>query len=89
MPADGKIIYPRVEAVVKFYNRARGFGFLKRPNKPDIFFSNNDLMKADINMNKVVENDLFEFDLIPVKGKDGGRASNMKLLQKAKNAKVR
>ena len=82
---DDKTIYPRVEAKVKFYARDRGFGFLKRPNKPDVFFSNNDLMKSDINLNHVAENDVFEFDLMPVKDK-GGKAANMKLIQKAKDA---
>lgn len=89
MPTDDNIIYPRIQAHCKFFSRTKGYGFLKRPNKPDVFFTNNDLLKADINLNHVGENDLFEFDLIPVRGKEGGKAANMKLIQKAKNANVR
>lgn len=78
-------IYERVQAIVKFYSRDKKFGFLKRPNKPDIFFSAKELENSNINHNTVSPNDVFEFDLIPVQGR-GGKARNMKLITKAKNA---
>ena len=65
----------RIQAPVKFYSRERGYGFIKRPNKPDIFFTSKMLEKAGID--SVKENDLLEFDLIPVQGK-GGKAINIK-----------
>lgn len=80
-----KIIYERMQASVKFYSRDKGFGFLKRPNKPDIFFSQQELSKAEINHNNIVENDVLEFDLVPVDGK-GGKAKNIKLISKTKAA---
>lgn len=71
--------YERVRAAVKFYSRDRGYGFLKRPDKPDVFFTNKALASA--NITTVKENDLLEFDLIPVPGK-GGKAANMKKVEK-------
>ena len=74
-----KIIYPRVAAEVKFYSRDRGYGFIKRPNKPDIFFTEQTLNKAGIPY--VKEGDWVEFDLVPVTGK-GGRAASIKKVEK-------
>lgn len=71
--------FERVQAPVKFYDRAKGFGFFKRPNKPDIFFTAKQLEKAKID--KIEENDLVEFDLVPVQGK-GGKAINLKRVEK-------
>lgn len=75
------IIYERVKAPVKFYSRDRGYGFLKRPNKPDIFFTGKMLERAGIN--SVKENDILEFDWIPSNesGK-GGKAINLKKIEK-------
>lgn len=80
-----KTIYERMQAPVKFYARDKKYGFIKRPNKPDIFFSEQELTKAGINENTIHENDVFEFDLVPVDGK-GGKAKNIKLISKAKAA---
>lgn len=80
-----RIILERMQAPVKFYSRDKKFGFLKRPNKLDIFFSEQELTKAGINENTIHENDVFEFDLVPVDGK-GGKAKNIKLISKAKAA---
>ena len=71
--------YERIQAAVKFYSRERGYGFCKRANKPDIFFSSKALEKA--NIHTVKENDILEFDLIPVQGK-GGKALNIKKVDK-------
>lgn len=68
------IAYERMQAPVKFYDRQKGYGFIKRPNKPDIFFTNKMLERAGID--NVGENDLLEFDLMPVPGK-GGKAINI------------
>lgn len=75
-------IYPRVQAQVKFFNRDKGFGFLKRPNKLDIFLSGQALLDSGINPFKIADNDLLEFDLVPVEGK-GGKAKNIKIIAKA------
>ena len=71
--------FERIQAQVKFYSYDRGYGFLKRPNKPDIFFTAKMLEKAKIG--SVKENDLLEFDLVPVPGK-GGKAINIKKVDK-------
>lgn len=71
--------YERVQAAIKFYAVDRGYGFLKRPNKPDIFFTAKQLEKAKID--KVNENDLLEFDLVPIPGK-GGKAINIVKVEK-------
>jgi cold shock CspA family protein len=70
-------VYERVRARVKFFSRERGYGFIKRDNKPDVFFSSNELMKSNISF--VRENDMLLFDLVPVKGK-GGKAVNIKVV---------
>lgn len=66
--------YERIQAPVKFYSKERGYGFIKRPNKQDIFFTSKALDKAKIH--SVKENDVLEFDLVPVQGK-GGKAINI------------
>ena len=71
---NSKPEYERIQAPVKFFRRERGYGFIKRPNKPDIFFTDKVLQRAGIN--SVSENDLLEFDLVPVAGK-GGKAINI------------
>ena len=71
--------YERIQAKIKFYSHDRGYGFLKRDNKPDIFFTGKTLIKAGIQ--SVKENDLLEFDLVPVQGK-GGRAINIVKVEK-------
>ena len=60
---------------MKFYSIERGYGFIKRDNQPDIFFTAKMLERAGIK--SVNENDLLEFDLEPVPGK-GGKATNIK-----------
>jgi cold shock CspA family protein len=67
--------YERVKAPVKFYSVERGYGFIKRPNKPDIFFTGKTLDRAGIKL--VKEDELLEFDLVPVQGK-GGKAINIR-----------
>ena len=67
--------YERIQAAVKFFSRDRGYGFLKRANKPDIFFTSKVLEKAGLK--EVNENDMLEFDLVPVQGK-GGKAINVR-----------
>lgn len=74
--------YERVSGTVKFYAHAKGFGFIKRPNKEDVFFSTKSL--EDSGITNVRENDEVEFDLVPVKGK-GGRAINILLFQRKNN----
>ena len=73
--------YERIQAAVKFFDFTKGYGFIKRPNKPDIFFTSKALERA--NISKINENDLLEFDWIPSKdsGK-GGRAINLKKIDK-------
>lgn len=73
------IIYERVTAQVKFFSREKGFGFIKRPNKDDVFVSQKAL--DDSNIPYVKENQWVEFDLVPVKGK-GGKAINIKKVDK-------
>jgi cold shock CspA family protein len=69
-----KPVYERIQAQVKFYSHDRGYGFCKRPNKMDVFFTGKALAKANIHNPK--ENDWLEFDLCPVQGK-GGKAINI------------
>lgn len=77
-----QILYERIQAQIKFFSRDRGYGFCKRPNKQsDVFFALTELEKSGINVNNLKENDLLEFDLIPVAGK-GGKAKNIKLISK-------
>jgi cold shock CspA family protein len=74
--------YERIQAPVKFYSKERGYGFFKRPDKPDamdIFFTNKTLERAGHTNAK--ENEVFEFDLVPVEGK-GGKAINIKKINK-------
>lgn len=74
-----KIIYERIKAPVKFYSRDRGYGFCKRDGKLDIFFTSKALERSGI-MNGVKENEMLEFDLVPVQGK-GGKAINIKVIR--------
>ena len=71
--------YERIQAPVKFYSHERGYGFLKRPNKQDIFFTSKMLHRAGIK--NVNENDILEFDWVPVQDK-GGKAINIKKVEK-------
>jgi cold shock CspA family protein len=71
--------YERLQAPVKFYDHERGYGFLKRPNKPDIFFTGKQLLKAGIK--DIKPDELVEFDFVPVSGK-GGKAINIKRIEK-------
>ena len=72
-------VYERIQAVVKFYDKAKGFGFIKRHDKPDIYVSGNQLLKDGID--KLRQDEKIEFDLVPVEGK-GGRAINIKRVVK-------
>lgn len=65
----------RLQAAVKFYSRDKGYGFLKRQGKQDVFFVSKAL--TDAGLKDVKENDLLEFDLVPVPGK-GGKAINIR-----------
>lgn len=67
--------YERIQAAVKFYSPDRGYGFIKRANKPDIFFTSKSLERSGIK--SVKEDEILEFDLVPVQGK-GGKAVNLK-----------
>lgn len=73
------IIYERCSGIVKFFARDKGFGFIKRPNKSDVFLGVVALEKSGIPF--VKEGDLLDFDLVPVKGK-GGKAINIKRITK-------
>lgn len=77
--SDTEVKYERLQAQCKFFDRQKGFGFLKRPNKPDVFFTAKMLDRAKIKT--VEENDIIEFDLVPVSGK-GGKAINLKKVEK-------
>ena len=68
-----------MQAQVKFFSRDKGFGFLKRTGKLDVFLSNKELERAGIK--DVKENEVLEFDLMPVPGK-GGKALNLKKVEK-------
>lgn len=81
MPQEN-VIYERLQAKVKFFSRDKGFGFLKRNNKPDIFFGAEDLESAGIDFGHVNENDVLEFDLVPVAGKPS-KAKNIKYISRA------
>ena len=72
-------VYERLQAAVKFYNVERGYGFIKRPNKPDIFFTSKALERAGIK--SIKEDDILAFDLVPVEGK-GGKAINLEKVEK-------
>jgi cold shock CspA family protein len=75
------IIYERCRAQVKFYSRDKGFGFIKRPNKADIFLSQRELDLSNIPY--VKENEWIEFDLVPVKGRESGKAVNIRKMEKS------
>lgn len=72
-------VYERIKAPVKFYDKNRGYGFIKRPNKPDIFFTAKILDRAGIQ--SIKEDEMLEFDLVPIQGK-GGKAINLKKIDK-------
>jgi cold shock CspA family protein len=73
--------YKRMQGQVKFYSYDRGYGFVKRESKlgMDVFFTSKALERAKID--KIQENDILEFDLVPIQGK-GGRAINLKKVYK-------
>jgi len=72
--------YERIQAPVKFYSIERGYGFFKRDGKLDVFFTNKSLEKAGIK--SVKENEVFEFDWIPPTDGKGGKAINIKKVNK-------
>lgn len=73
--------YERIQAPVKFYSHDRGYGFLKRPNKQDIFFTSKMLHRSGIK--NVNENDILEFDWVPsTDSSKGGKAVNIKKVEK-------
>lgn len=80
MKSKDNMVYERCTAQVKFFSRDKGFGFLKRDNKDDVFFSQYTLNESGIR--NIRENDVVSFDLVPVTGK-GGRAINMKIVTTA------
>lgn len=71
--------YERVQGQCKFFSPDRGYGFIKRSNKQDVFFTAAMLQKNGIK--SVKENDVLEFDLVPVQGK-GGKAINITKVEK-------
>lgn len=77
MPQE-KAIYKRMSLPVKFFSRDRGYGFLKRDKELDVFFTAKQLERAGIA--NIKENDVLEFDLVPVPGK-GGKAINLKAVK--------
>jgi len=76
---EENIIYERVRAQVKFYDRAKGFGFAKRPNKNDVFISQKALEESGIQ--HVRENDWILFDLVPTKN---GKSKAIRIKQEGK-----
>lgn len=79
MKTPNNIPLERMQAQVKFFSRDKGFGFLKRTGKLDVFLSSKELERAGIKDLK--ENEVLEFDLMPVPGK-GGKALNLKKVEK-------
>ena len=70
----------RCQGIVKFFDKARGYGFCKRQGALDVFFHAKSLERAGIDPS-LTAGDKLEFDLVPVAGK-GGKAINIKLLMK-------
>ena len=70
----------RCTGTVKFFDKARGYGFCKRTGALDVFFHAKSLERAGIEPT-IGPGDKLEFDLVPVAGK-GGKAINLKLLAK-------
>ena len=70
----------RCVGTVKFFDKARGYGFCKRQGALDVFFHAKSIERAGIT-NEITAGDRLEFDLVPVAGK-GGKAINLKLLAK-------
>lgn len=69
----------RMQAQVKWFNPELGYGFCKVPDKLDIFFTGKSLDRAGIK--SVKEDEVLEFELVPVEGK-GGKAINIKKIVK-------
>jgi cold shock CspA family protein len=69
----------RIQAQVKWFNPELGYGFCKVPDKMDIFFTGKSLDRAGIK--SVKEDEILEFDWIPVPDK-GGKAINIKKIGK-------
>ncbi|MBI3503112.1 MAG: cold-shock protein [Bacteroidetes bacterium] len=59
------------KGTVKFYNEAKGFGFIKRENGQDIFVHSSGII------DKIHENDNVTFEV--AEGKKGPNAVNVKL----------
>jgi len=72
------VVYERVQASVKFYSRDKGYGFCKREGKMDVYISQRALERSGVS--QIKENDMLEFDLVPVLNK-GGRAINIKVVK--------
>lgn len=72
------VVYERVQAPVKFYSRDKGYGFAKREGKMDVYISQKALERSGVGA--IRENDMLEFDIVPVKDK-GGRAINIKVIK--------
>ena len=76
--------YERIQAPIKFYSKERGYGFFKREGKLDIFFTNKTLERAGYTNAK--ENEVFEFDWVPPTDDKGGKAINLKKVNKNEGA---
>jgi len=66
----------RIRGVVKWFNNAKGFGFLGRENGPDVFVHYSAVV-AD-GYKSLNENDKVEFEI--VQGQKGPQAANLKVL---------
>ena len=66
----------RIRGVVKWFNPAKGFGFLGRVDGPDVFVHYS-AIAADGYKN-LKENDKVEFEI--VEGQKGPQAANVKVL---------
>lgn len=66
----------RVEGIVKFFDKARGYGFAKRAGFPDVWFHAKALERASIT--ELSPGDKIEFDLVP--NDKGGKAVNIKIV---------
>lgn len=60
-----------MEGIVKFYNKDKGFGFIKQDDGVDLFVHATNLLDV------ITDNDLVEFDIQD--GKKGLNAVNVKL----------
>lgn len=67
----------REQGVVKWFNSSKGYGFLGRPNKPDVFVHFSAIQMDGYKQLK--EGDAVEFEV--VKGEKGPQASEVKVLE--------